>query len=97
MQTESARDISLDEISASVGLSKYYFAREFHRTTGYSFVSYLNLIRCKKAKKMIAETELSIGEIAQKCGFSNLSYFSRTFRSIVGILPNDYRKKQKTQ
>ena len=97
IRSESDRDLSLDEISNFVGLSKYYFAREFHRVTGYTFVSYVNLTRCEKAKVLLAENRLSIGEIGRACGFENQSYFSRTFRNYTGILPGAYRERKKAK
>ena len=94
IHSESHRDISLDEIAAEVGFSKFYFAREFKRITGYTFVAYLNLVRCKKAKNLLVETQLSIGEISRLCGYENQSYFSRAFLRITGMLPSEYREKK---
>ncbi len=93
IRSESNRDLSLDEVADFAGLSKFYFAREFHRITGNTFVSYLNLVRCENAKKMLIENQKNIGEIARACGFENQSYFTRRFRSYTGMLPSDYREK----
>ena len=95
IRAQCERDLSLDDISNAVGLSKYYFAREFRRITGYTFVSYVNLTRCEKAKLLLAERRMSIGEIGRACGFENQSYFSRTFRSYTGVLPGAYRDGKK--
>lgn len=85
------RRISLDKLSEISGLSKYYLAREFHRITGYTVISYINHLRCENAKRMILENKLSIANIALECGFQNSSYFSRSFLSIVGMLPSQYK------
>lgn len=95
IRTQSHRDISLDEIASLVGLSKYYFAREFKKITGYTFISYVNLIRCENAKRLLAEEQMSIGSVGRSCGFDNASYFTRTFSSIVGCTPIEYREKKK--
>lgn len=95
LHSESHRDISLEEVAKLVGLSKFYFSREFRRITGYTFLSYINLIRCEKAKQMLSESTLSIGEIGRACGFDNQSYFSRTFLKRTGMLPSAYRTAQK--
>ena len=97
IKAESERPISLDEISSFVGLSKYYFAREFRRITGLSFVTYLNYVRCEKAKEMLLLDKLSIGEIGRLCGFENQSYFTRTFKEYSGLNPKDYRQKKREQ
>lgn len=92
IRSQSDRDISLDDAADFVGLSKYYFAREFRRVTGHTFVSYVNLIRCEKAKVMLTENRLHIGEIGRACGFENQSYFTRIFRNYTGMLPSTYRE-----
>lgn len=94
IRTHSEKDLSLDEISGLVGLSKFYFARAFHSITGYTFVSYINLVRCENAKRLLAKKEMSIGEVGRACGFENQSYFSRTFQSYTGQLPSEYRNAQ---
>jgi AraC-like DNA-binding protein len=46
---------------------------------------------------MLAETNYSIGEIIEKCGFSDNSNFSRTFKRLTGLSPSDFRKKYKAE
>ena len=94
IRAEGQRDISLDEIADRVGLSKYYFAREFRRITGYSFVGYLNVVRCERAKELLAGDGMSVGEVGRACGFANQSYFTRTFRAQTGLTPGAYRKEK---
>lgn len=89
------KDISLDGIAEFVGVSKYYFAREFKRVTGYSFVSYLNMVRCEKAKELLIKEEYSIREVGNMCGFFNHSYFTRTFLGHTGLTPTEYRKERR--
>ena len=92
IKVESNRSISLDEVSNFVGLSKYYFAREFRRITGLSFVTYLNYVRCEKAKELLLLENMSIGEVGRICGFDNQSYFTRTFKECTTYTPKDYRR-----
>ncbi len=96
IHANSHRKISLDKLAEVSGMSKYYLAREFHRITGYTVVSYINHFRCENAKRMLVENEMSIAAIARACGFPNASYFSRSFLSIVGILPSQYREEALT-
>ena len=97
IRTEYTREILLDEISSIVGISKYHFAREFHRITGYTIVNYINLTRCEYAKALLRENEKSILEIAECCGFSDQSYFSRIFKRTIGLSPTKYRKCSQTK
>lgn len=95
IRLEYAKDLSLDDIAARVGLSKYYFSREFRRITGYPFVSYVNIVRCEEAKRLLSQTQMRVGEVAAACGFANPSYFTRTFLSVTGMRPLAYREKKK--
>lgn len=91
ISNEYQKPITLDMIAEKSGLSKYYLAREFHRITGYTIVSFINQVRCEKAKLLLAEKEQTIESIANICGYSNFSYFTRTFTSVVGMRPSEYR------
>ena len=94
IRSNSESELSLDGISAKVGLSKYYFAREFHRITGHTFITYVNIVRCEKAKALLSENRLTIGEISRVTGFASQSYFTRIFRAHTGLLPSTYREQQ---
>ena len=90
--SEIDKPLTLDEIASAAKLSKYYLAREFHRITGYTVVSYINRVRCDNAAKLLTETGKNIESIARSCGFSNISYFTRTFKKNIGMLPGEYRR-----
>ncbi len=92
IRSDFSRDISLDEAAEFAGLSKYYFAREFHRITGYTFVEYVNILRCEKAQQMLIKQGMTVAEIAAACGFENRAYFTRTFKKYVGSSPSECRR-----
>ena len=79
--------LTLNDIAAHVGISKYYFAREFKRVTGQTAVEYINIARCKEAKRRIREGA-SVSEAALRYGFENLSYFTRTYKKYICELPS---------
>ena len=85
------KDFSLDDVANFVGINKCYLSREFHKYTGYSFVSYVNLTRCKMAQQLLADERISINEAGKRCGFPNRSYFAKCFRRYMGMLPGEYR------
>ena len=87
MRQNLREPISLADIAAHTGISKYYFAREFKRVTGQTAVEYINIARCKEAKRRIREGA-SVAEAAQLYGFENLSYFTRTYKKYIGELPS---------
>ncbi|MCR5624276.1 MAG: AraC family transcriptional regulator [Lachnospiraceae bacterium] len=85
-------DIKVSDLSNILSLSDSQFCRTFKNVTGFSPVQYINrhriLISCNK----LSETDLSISEIANTCGFSNISYFNRVFLKTIGCTPKEYRK-----
>ena len=83
--------LSLSDICSEVGLSKYYFAREFHRISGYTIVGYINLTRCENAKLLLREGNLSILDISERCGYYDQSYFTRIFKRYTGTSPTKYK------
>lgn len=88
-------ELSLDEIAAHVGVSKFHLAREFKRFSGQTVFEHINAVRCKEAKRLI-ETGMSVSAAAMSCGFENMSYFSRTYKKYTGLLPSDVRKRGKS-
>ena len=93
IHANSQEQITLDEVAELAGFSKFYFAREFRRITGYTVIDYVNNLRCKRARLLLLENKMSISAIAKECGFQNVSYFTRTFRRIEGELPSEYRRR----
>ncbi len=83
--------ISLEETAEKANLSKEAFCRFFKLRTRKTFTQYLQHLRINEAQKLLQETDLGISEIAFKVGFENLSYFNRTFKSITGQTPREFR------
>lgn len=85
-------NVSLSQISAVAGLDKTYFCRLFKKSTGISFLHYLNLVRISAAEKMLISTDKTISEISYETGFSSSSYFAETFKKYRGCSPSLYKK-----
>lgn len=79
--------LTLDDIAAHSGTSKYHLSREFKNITGNTIFQYLNIVRCKEAKQKIKDG-LSVSEAAWECGYENMPYFTRTYKKITGNLPS---------
>lgn len=84
-----AETISLDELSQTVFLSKYYLERVFRRETGVSIYQMLLQKRMIHARNLMQEG-VPLTSVAQKCGFSEYSGFYRAFRNEYGISPRKY-------
>jgi AraC-like DNA-binding protein/ligand-binding sensor protein len=87
------RKISLQEVAEASGLSAPYFSTVFKEEMGENLSSYLNRLRVDKAAAMLAETKLSLSEIAGSCGFEDQSWFSKIFKSYTGMSPGKYREQ----
>ncbi len=84
--------LSLDLVAEYVRLNPIYLSALFKKSTGTNFLSYVTEARIEKAKELLLETESQIAEIAGKIGYFDVKYFSKTFRKITGITPQQYRK-----
>jgi len=92
IQDNYHKNITVIDIAANVGLSKYYFCRMFKEFTGITTVKYINILRCEKAKILLQNGDCRVEEVAHLCGFENLSYFSKIYKKYMGCLPS-YSKK----
>lgn len=85
--------ISLDDVSAHVHISKSECCRLFHASYGCSIFTYLSDYRLQKSILLLSDSQLSVLEISDLCGFNSTSYFIKTFREKVGMTPLQYRRK----
>jgi AraC-like DNA-binding protein len=84
--------LSLEDIAKNVFTNKYMLSRVFKEMTGQTVVEYVNSFRCHQAAQLIRDGAL-ISDSARLCGFSNMSFFTKTFKQYIGCLPSEYRKK----
>ena len=93
IQAHFTANLTMETVADEVGLSVYYFAREFKKGTGVTFVSYINHLRCESAKKMLQSGSYTVAEACTENGFENLSYFSKTFKKFFGKSPSTFLRK----
>lgn len=84
--------ITLDTLAERVSINKFYIAHAFKREYGVSPINFLIACRIREGKRLLAETDLSLSQIAAVLGFSSPSYFSQRFRHAEGVSPTEYRK-----
>ncbi|HLG13160.1 MAG TPA: AraC family transcriptional regulator [Blastocatellia bacterium] len=92
MHDNFAEDLGLEEIAASAYLSEYHFARLFKQVTGMTPHVYLANLRLERARKLLVESEMSVGEVAASVGYQSQSHFTKVFKSMVGLTPRAYRE-----
>ncbi len=88
---EFAAPLSLDRLAAEARVSKYHFGRLFRQATGVTPHAYLVRVRLDAAREMLAGTDLSIGQIARRCGYAGASHFSAAFAARFSMPPGAYR------
>ena len=76
--------LSLEEIADVSGFSRFHFTRIFKQCMNMTFYEYLNQKRISKAEELLSTTSQSVTEIAMNSGFSSISAFNRTFKSVKG-------------
>ena len=86
------KPFSVEQICKDLFISKYFFIRKFHEETGYSPKQYVNNLRLKKAKYLLAKTKDSIIKIAQDVGFESEKNIYYAFKKDLGISPKEYRE-----
>jgi AraC-like DNA-binding protein len=87
--------INLAMLAAVAGLSMHHFAREFKQSFGVTPHHYLTQKRVERAQEMLAQTDLSLAEIAYATGFSDQSHLARHFRHMLATTPREFRRSQR--
>ena len=90
--THFDEQLTLDTVAELVHMSPTYFSRRFKQITGFGYKEYVNYVRLKEASRLLLETNLSLNEIARKCGFSDSNYFGDLFKKEKGMSPRMYRR-----
>ena len=84
--------LTVQQLADLAGLSRYHFSRLFKLVTDKSLVEYINLIRINKSESLLRNKALNISEIALATGFSDIYYFSRTFKKLKKVSPTAWRE-----
>ncbi len=86
------KQVTLEDAAESIGLSPAYLSTMFKKEMGINFSDFLISCRMEAAKELLKTTDLSIAEVADRAGYTDPRYFSKTFRKVVGLKPSSYRK-----
>lgn len=86
--------LSLQYVCTIYNYHPNYISRQFTRKMGCSFTEYLKNCRLKHAARLLTQTDLPIQEIACGVGYPNALYFSKIFRTAMGLSPSAYRKNE---
>lgn len=90
-----AHNLSLPEAAEMAHLSVSHFSSLFKKSTGLTYLNYVNQLRIQKAKELLLVPETKIYEVADQVGFVSLPYFNRVFKQLVGTTPLEFRKRHR--
>lgn len=93
IQTSYHQDIRIESIADNMHLNRSYLSALFKQETGKSIKQYLQNYRITQAERLLTSTNLPIYEISYATGFQDPMYFSKLFKSTLGITPSQYREK----
>jgi AraC-like DNA-binding protein len=86
------KEISIEELAGKVNLNRTTLQKIFKEMYGLTINEYRTKSRIQLAKNLLTSTDLSITEIAGRCGYTNASKFSEVFKRNEGILPKNWRE-----
>ena len=86
-----AQKLTLQEVADKCYVSQWHLSKLINKYTGNTFYELLNNVRIEKAKALLNDPKLKIGDIVDMVGYSDAAHFSRVFKRIVGISANEYR------
>lgn len=94
MAANFARDITLQDLATHFGYEYSYMSRIFKQSFSMSFSEYLNVCRYNHAVTCLVETELSVTEIAERCGYRSVRTFNDVFLKRAGISPTRFKQQR---
>ena len=74
-------------------VSEGYLSRKFKQVTGMGLNQYITLVRISNGEKLLRESNLSVTEVAECCGYNDSNYFAAVFKRVKGVTPLRYRKQ----
>jgi transcriptional regulator GlxA family with amidase domain len=95
VEAEPGKQISVPRLAETVGLSVSHFTRAFKVSMGQPPAHWLLSKRLDLAKALLVDSDASLAQIAETCGFAEQSHFSKRFRQVAGMTPGDWRRRHK--
>ncbi len=86
-------DLTLSRMAMSIHVSPGYFSTLLKQETGMRFSEFVADLRIRKSKSLLIDQSLPVNEVAQQCGFSDITYFSRFFKKQTGLSPSQWRRR----
>ncbi len=86
--------VTLGDICNRYGYTLPYISAKFHKETGFTFTQFLQNKRIEEACRMLAQTDMTITEIAEHCGYSSVKFFGKVFKNVTKTTPREVRRRR---
>lgn len=93
MEADGGFGIRVKDYADMCLMSEYYFIHCFKEAIGMTPMRYKNMIVMEKVKSLLGSTDMSLKEIAERCGISDSLYLCKKFKQAFGYTPTEYRRK----
>ena len=91
MEKNYSQKLTLQAVADCCYVSQWHLSKLLNRYAEKSFYDILNAIRIQKAKELLTDPKLKIGEIGEMVGYADTAHFARTFKKLEGMSANEYR------
>lgn len=91
MQAHCAEHLSLGDVADHVYVSQWHLSKLINRQMKQSFFDILGRMRVERAKALLADSSLRIGDVAEQVGYVDVAHFSKSFKRLEGMTPGEYR------
>jgi AraC-like DNA-binding protein len=92
IRDEPGREFELETLAQTANISVSHLRHLFKSQTGITPTKFIKQVRMENAEQLLRTTFLSVKEIMNRVGIPNQSYFSREFKKMYGLAPNEYRR-----
>ena len=92
IETHLSQAISVDALCRLSGISRKHFVHLFSKDTGKTVKQYIAHSRCERAAELLKNSRLPVHEISGYVGYEDSNYFTKVFKSVMGVSPQEYRK-----
>lgn len=89
----SESDISVGTIAQSLGISEGHLSHLFKKETDYTVMAYITRYRMRAAMRLLSDCRNKVYEVAEMVGYKDITYFSSTFKKVVGMSPSEYQDR----
>ena len=83
--------ITVGSIAQSLGISEGHLSHTFKKETDYTLLNYLTRYRIHKAMELLRDCRMKVYEVAEQVGYKDITYFSTTFKKVMGVSPSEYQ------